>query len=149
MVRVRLGVPPVIILTTWVILLGAVQGQRQVPLPSGISTRCITTFFNLISSPDIGVCLSSLGENIQIVNASIVVEFSPEQLDLACESSDCQRGIVTLIEACEVCNEYICTLSHCQLRYYCSSYCSLCYRTLVIAYSDSNIMACMMPLQTQ
>ena len=112
MVRVRLGVPAVIILTTWVILLGAVQGQRQVPLPSGISARCITTFLSLVRSPDVGACLSRLGENIQIVNASIVVEFTPEQLDLACGSSNCQRGIVALIEACEVCNEYICTLSH-------------------------------------
>ena len=93
-----------IVLFTWVILLPTVCSQLQ--LPSNISAECIAAFFSL--NPADRDCLLSVGENISINggNSTLTIQLTPAQLDLACGHVGCQRALTTLIEACEVCNEY-------------------------------------------
>ena len=105
------GVPAAALLLfiTWVLLLEAVVvhshqiKRRQIRPPPGISSGCINAFFGLESS-DLA-CLLRLGENVGFENGTITIELTTEQLDFACGSSSCQQAFVTLIEACEVCNE--------------------------------------------
>ena len=88
------------------VILGSVhshQIKRQI-LPGNLSFRCINTFLRFNESDR--ACLLRLGENINLVNATIVIALTPEQLDYLCGSSGCQRAFATLLEACEVCNEY-------------------------------------------
>ena len=97
-------------LFTCFILVGGVQlKRRQINLPPQISHRCIQTFIDIAGSSDGRACLARLGENVAIINGTITVELTVDQLEFACGSPVCQRAFVTLIEACEVCNEYDCT----------------------------------------
>ena len=102
------GVVCATLLFTWLVLVGGVQIQRrQLNLPPGIGFRCISTFLNLVrSSAGTRTCLARLGENVAIVNGTITVELTVDQLEFACGSTECQEAFVTLIEACEVCYEY-------------------------------------------
>lgn len=102
------GVASATLLFICLVLVGGVQIQRrQFNIPPGISLRCISTFLNLVgSSGSARTCLARLGENVAIVNGTITVELSIDQLEFACGSDGCQQAFVTLIEACEVCHEY-------------------------------------------
>ena len=98
----------VLLLFTWFTLLSAVASshqinRRQISFPSGVSPGCIDAFIRLEGS-DLA-CLLRLGENVLVENATITIKLTEDQLDFACGSPSCQNAFVTLIEACEVCNE--------------------------------------------